>query len=84
MAEINKIEKRNELILLIGDLNKKFGNDDLGMSGNHGKVTFGGELVRGLFASGKYMCMNNSSKTEGGPFTRFDPVTQNRQIKCLA
>ena len=31
------------------------------MKGNHGKITFGGELVRGLISSGDFICMNNHS-----------------------
>ena len=35
LAEIMKITRRNELLLIIGDLNKHIGNDELGVTGNH-------------------------------------------------
>ena len=73
LNEVKKIEQRNELALIIGDLNKHVGNDATGVKDNHSKVTFGGELVRGLIASGDFICMNNSPKAFGGPFTRYDP-----------
>ena len=73
LIEIKKIEKRNELILIIGDLNKKIGNDAFGVKGNHDKISFGGELVRSLLYNGEYVCLNNIKIACGGPFTRFDP-----------
>ena len=57
LLEIIKIERRNELILCLGDMNKHIGNDELGVNYNHDKVTFGGELVRGLLATGEYVCL---------------------------
>ena len=86
LTEIKKIEQRRELALIIGDLNKHIGNDNLGVFGNHGKVTFGGELVRGFLASGEYICLNNSSKAVGGPFTRFDPSNPDKaaNMSCLS
>ena len=83
--EIKKIEKRNELILLIGDLNKHIGNDMFGVKDNHSKITFGGELVRSLLYDGEFICMNNSPITTGGPFTRFDPSCPERaeNMSCI-
>ena len=46
--EINRIEQRNELLLLIEDMNKHVGNDELGVVGNHSKISSGGELIRGI------------------------------------
>ena len=48
--------------LLVGDLNKHVGNDDLEVKGNHKKISIGGHLVRDLLAT-----------CEGGPWTRIDP-----------
>ena len=73
LLEIKKIENRNELLLIIGDLNKKIGNDAYGVKGNHNKISFGGELVRSLLYNGEYVCLNNCDLATGGPFTRFDP-----------
>ena len=86
LKEIKKIEQRKELALIIGDLNKHIGCDDLGVKNNHRKITFGGELVRGFLSSGEYICLNNSSKSIGGPFTRFDPSNPNKKenMSCLS
>ena len=46
--EIVKIEKRKEGCIILGDLNKHIGSDDLGVKNNHPKISFGGELVRAL------------------------------------
>ena len=73
LAEIMKITRRNELLLIIGDINKHIGNDELGVTGNHQKISPGGKLIRELLSSEAFICMNNSSKAIGGPFTRFDP-----------
>ena len=85
LNEVKKIEQRNELALIIGDLNKHIGNDATGVKDNHSKVTFGGELVRGLIASGDFICMNNSPKAFGGPFTRYDPSCplKTENMSCL-
>ena len=54
----------------------------LGVAGNHDLITFGGTLVRDLLATGEYILINNSSKTIGGPFTRFDPANKGKK-SCL-
>ena len=73
LKEIYQIEMRGEMLILIGDLNKHTGNDELGINNNHSKISFGGELLRGFLSSGRYICLNNSRKASGGPFTRYDP-----------
>ena len=85
LAEVKKIEQRNELVLIIGDLNKKIGNNAFGVKDNHATITPGGELVRGLLSSGDFICMNNSHKAVGGPFTRFDPSCPQKteNMSCL-
>ena len=85
LNEVKKIEQRNELALIIGDLNKHVGNDSMGVNENHSKITFGGELVTGLIASGDFICMNNSPKAVGGPFTRYDPSCpmKTENMSCL-
>ena len=45
LSEIYKIEARNEAVLMIGDLNKHVGNDELGILNNHEKISHGGELI---------------------------------------
>ena len=79
--EIVKIEKRKESCIIIGDLNKKIGNDDLGIKNNDPMITFGGELVRALLSRGDYVCLNNHPSAIGGPFTRKDPASG--KLSCL-
>ena len=43
--------------------------------GNKSEVSYGGRLVRELIASGNYHMFLNTSKTEGGPWTRVCPST---------
>ena len=76
------MEQRNKFLLIFGDLNNHIGNDEFRVIGNHDKISFGGKLVRGLFESGKYICMKNSDKTAGGPFTRYDP-SDTTNMSCL-
>ena len=52
---IAKIENISESCIIISDLNKHFGCDELSVRNNHPKVTFGGELVRALLADGNYI-----------------------------
>ena len=73
LEDIHRIERRNEDIILLGDLNKHVGCDDLGVRDNHAKISFGGNLLHALLDTGDYVCLNNSDKREGGPFTRFEP-----------
>jgi hypothetical protein len=40
LKEIKKIEHRNELVLIIGDMTKHIGCDDLGVKGSHPKISF--------------------------------------------
>ena len=40
---------------------------------NHPKVSHGGDLVRELIDSENYVLVNASNKTDGGPFTRYEP-----------
>ena len=85
LDEIYQIEKRNEDIILIGDLNKHIGCDELGVENNHPKISFGGQLLRALLATGDYICLNNNPKCIGGPFTRYDPScpTDANKMSCL-
>ena len=80
--ELDKIKARGEGCLLIGDLNKQVGSDDLGVAGNHSKVSIGGRLVRELLATKEYCLINNMDVAEGGPFTRKDPV-DGKNESCL-
>ena len=67
-------------------MNKHIGCDELGVKGSHEKISFGGELIRDFIASGDYICLNNSHKASGGPFTRFDPSNPEKKenMSCLS
>ena len=72
--EVLKIQNRKEACIILGDLNKHIGNDDLGVKDNHPKISFGGELVRALLSEGEFICLNNHPNTvhrwtiyQGGP-----------------
>ena len=82
MIEIVKIESKNEVVVLLGDLNKHVGDI---IEGNHAKVTFGGNLIRNMLKTEKYYLVNSSPKVEGGPFTRYDPAdpTSDSKKSCL-
>ena len=80
--EIVKIEIRKEACIIVGDMNKHIGNDELGVRNNHPKITFGGELVRSLLAEGDFICLNNHPNATGGPFTRVD-LANPAKLSCL-
>ena len=81
LTEINRIEARNEVALIVGDLNRAVGNDHLGVRGNKPKVRSGGQLIRDLVSTGEYVLMNNLSLTRGGPWTRVCP--SDGKLSCL-
>ena len=66
-------------------LNKQIGCDDLVVEGNHSKISVGCLLLRALLATGDYVCLNNSSKCKGGPFTRYEPSSPKgvTKMSCL-
>ena len=62
---INSVLCKGESLIIMGDLNKHVVSDN--------KVSYGGSLVRDLVQRGDLILVNNSEKTTGGPFTRYDP-----------
>ena len=74
MTVIYEILNKKEDIVVLGDINKKIGNDELGVKGNHPEILVGGHLVRSLISAGTLLIVNNIDKAKGGPFTRFDPA----------
>ena len=65
---LTMIEAAGESSVICGDLNKKVGSV---IKGNHDKVTPGGKLIIELLETDKYVLVNSSDNTEGGPFTRY-------------
>ena len=82
VAEIGKIESRNEYVVLLGDLNKHVGSDEEGIKGNIDKISFGGELLRKFLSQSNYIMLNKLPLTKGGPFTRVDPSNPTKR-SCL-
>jgi len=68
--EVTKIEKNDDHVLIIGDLNRHIGDI---VAGNNSKVTGGGKLLRHFLNTEDYVLLNASNKAKGGPFTRIDP-----------
>ena len=64
------------MLLIIGDFNKHIGNDEFGVAGNHSKISYGGELLRGLLSSSKYVCLNNSNIAKGDPLHAMSLVSR--------
>lgn len=63
-----------EDIIIVGDLNKKVGNDKYGVMDNSPVISVGGFLVRDLAKTGSLVLANNLPNCIGGPFTRFYPA----------
>ena len=70
MKEVIKIEAKGELAIILGDLNSHVGDI---IEGNDSVISVGGQLIRNLLLTENYVLVNGTDKTEGGPFTRFDP-----------
>ena len=71
--ELSLIEERGEAVLILGDLNRAIGRDELGVAGNTADLSYGGKLIRDLVATEEYVIFNNLALVEGGPWTREDP-----------
>ena len=82
VTELKKIEYKGECAVLIGDMNKHVGDI---IEGNHTKITFGGQLIRELLNTKKYVLLNSTNKVRGGPFTRYNPAApEDEEMKsCL-
>ena len=65
--DLLRIENSGEGILIIGDMNRYVGSDELGVSGNHSKVSHGGQLIREMVKENNYVTLNNIAV--GGPWT---------------
>ena len=67
VKDIEEITSRGEAFLIMGDLNRAVGSDELGAHGNHDRVSYGGKLVRELVKEKNCVILNNMA--EGGPWT---------------
>ena len=76
LEQISKIESKNELLVLIGDLNAH-----LEILEPEKKSSCGGKLIEEFLDSGSYELVNASDKVIGGPYTRADPSDPNEDSK---
>ena len=70
MEVVTRVEAREEHLVIIGDANRHLGSY---IPGNIEKVSYGGELMKELLETGKYVLINSTEKTRNGPWTREDP-----------
>ena len=70
LAEIIKIEAKDEHFLLIGDLNRHIGNKLV--TDNHTKESHAGKLLLELLEKNSVTLINATPKVINGPFTRYD------------
>ena len=81
MAEVKKVEAREEAVIVLGDFNKAVGDV---IPGNNEKISFGGGLVRKFLDTDKYILVNSSVKANGGPYTRYEPNAPDDQTRKSA
>ena len=86
--ELDRIRINKEGCVLLGDLNKAVGADNLGVKGNKPTISYGGHLIRNLVETKEYFLANNTPEAEGGPFTREEPGDvhlpwERRRKSCL-
>ena len=79
LKEVVKIESKGENVLLLGDMNVSIGNDELGVKGNDGPISHGGHIIRKFLQDGKFVLINNTELTIGGPYTRCDPADASKK-----
>ena len=82
MKDVKDIEERNEAVFIIGDMNRKVGNDEYGINGNKPTISFEGNLIRNLIKGGRYILINNLDIVKGGPWTWVDRQDSSRK-SCL-
>ena len=81
LKEIIDIEAKEELLVLVGDLNVHCGKL---VKDNNEKVSVGGKIINKIINEGDYVLLNSHEKTTGGPFTHYaakDP--HNNEKKSL-
>ena len=57
--DLEEIDDRGEAFLLLGDLNRAVGSDEWGITGNHSKVSYGGQHIRDIVKEKDYVILNN-------------------------
>ena len=69
MEDVKQIEERNEDVVIIGYLNRAVGTGAWGVKGNKDKISLGGQLIRDLIKTDRYVLINNMDLVQGGPWT---------------
>ena len=82
LEDINDIEDRNEDVINIWDLNRAVGSDAFGVKANKSQVSYGGELIRNLLKTERYVLINNLDMVQRGPWTWVDRQDASRK-SCL-
>ena len=82
LEDVKDIEDRDEEVMIIGDLNRAVGGGEWGVKGNKEKVSPGGQLVRNLIMTDRYVLINNLDIVQGGPWTWVDRQDSTRK-SCL-
>ena len=72
MEDMKAIEARGENVLLLGDMNRAIGAGQWGVEGNKPNISCGGQLLRDLLATEKYVLLNGLFLAQGGPWTWVD------------
>ena len=81
-VDLDTIKARNENCLIIGDCNRAIGAGNLGIPGNHPRVSFGGTLVRELLEDQEYTLVNGLDLVQGGPWT-WESAADSKIRSCL-
>ena len=82
LKDVKEIEDRFENVVIIGDMNRAVGSGPWGVKGNKDKISPGGQLIRNLIQTERYVLINNLYLVEGGPWTWVDRQDNTRQ-SCL-
>ena len=80
--DIDEIKERDEALIMIGDMNRKIGNDKYGVKNNKSKISHGGHFIRNMIRDEMYILINNLDMVEGGPWTWVDRQDSSR-MSCL-
>ena len=67
--------------MIVGDLNKHLAD---AIIVENKKITYGGKLLKEFLSEDKYILVNATDKTVGGPFTRIDPSDPENDSKKAA
>ena len=66
--------------MIIGDMNRKIGNDEYGVKNKKHKISLGGHIIRNLIKDELYILVYNLEIVMGGPLTYVDRQDNTRKI----